>query len=218
MATVDLSRDSFALLSLTGEIVNGKPNIEHLGYFSCRSSVTRYLEMETLVSAGESVISERRVASSRSVNLVDGGQLTTSTADKEEGGSTTLVKSKQSQVLKSNGAKGSKSVRLKATKLVDPTKPGKYHQVSFRFPGWATNLIISNALGLLLPSGTIATPIADGKLYPYFISPGGKRYPIATKLGADTAQIVAVATSPAALTALISESGQAGTQSEPAQE
>ncbi|MEH1853449.1 MAG: hypothetical protein V7L11_17675, partial [Nostoc sp.] len=175
MATVDLSRDSFALLSLTGEIVNGKPNVEHIGYFSCRSTVTRYLGMTALVSAGNAVISLRRTASKRSTSLVDGGSLTTSAADKTTGGSTTKIEDKQSQVLKSSGGKGSKSVRLKATKLVDPSVQGKYHQVSFRFPGWATNLMISNALGLLLPAGTIANPISEGKLYPYFVSPGGKR-------------------------------------------
>lgn len=218
MATVDLSRDSFALLRLTGEIENGKPNVEHLGYFSCRSTVTRYLEMGALVSAGNSVISERKTASNRSAALVDGGELTVSAADKAEGGSTTLIKSKQSQVLKTNNAKGSKSVRLKATKLVDPAKPGKYHQVSFRFPGWATNLIISNALGLLLPSGTIATPIADGKLYPYFISPGGRRYPIATQLAAQGVNIVVVGTNPTTESAMLAESGEEGAQSEPAQE
>ncbi|MEH1765799.1 MAG: hypothetical protein V7K76_26040 [Nostoc sp.] len=217
MATVDLSRDSFALLRLTGEIVNGKASVKHIGYFSCRSTVTRYLEMTALVSAGNAVISLRRTASKRSTSLVDGGSLTTSTADKTTGGSTAKIEDEQSQVLKSSGGKGSKSVRLKSTRLVDPTVEGKYHQVSFRFPGWATNLIISNALGLLLPPGTIANPIAEGKLYPYFISPGGKRYPIATKLAAEAAEVVAVATASAALTALIAESGQAGAQAEAAQ-
>ncbi|MEH2130129.1 MAG: hypothetical protein V7K86_05620 [Nostoc sp.] len=218
MASADLSKDAFPLLRLTGEIVNGKPNIEHLGYFTCRASVTRYLLMTSLVAASQSLISERSPLSARSNTLADGTTLTASTADKAEGGSGTKIENKQAQVLRSSGAKGSKTVRLKTTKLVNPSVQGKYHQVSFRFPGWATNLIISNALGLILPTGTIANPISEGKLYPFFISPGGKRYPIATATAAQAAAVVAVATSPAALTALIAESGLTGAMGEGAQE
>ncbi|MEH1821934.1 MAG: hypothetical protein V7L31_23115 [Nostoc sp.] len=218
MADKDLSRDSFPLLRLTGEIVNGKAGVKHIGYFSCRASVTRYLAMEELITQiGDPLISLRRAASKRTDTLVDGTQLTTSAIDKQQGGSTTQIESEASQVLQSQGSKGSKTVKLKATKLIKDDVPGKYHQVSFRFPGWATNLIISNALGLILPSGTIAQPIKDGKVFPYFVSPGGKRYPIATKLGADAAAVAAVATDATKLKTLISESGITGVESEPGQ-
>lgn len=218
MASADLSRNSFPLLRLLGEVADGKPNVEHIGYFSCRASVTRYLEMTELVAASSAVISLRRTASKRSNVLVDDTTLATSAADKAEGGSSTQIESEASQVLQTQGSKGSKTIKLKATKLINAQVQGKYHQVSFRFPGWATNLIISNALGLILPAGTIAVPVGDGKVFPYFISPGGRRYPIATKLGADAANLVAVATSPTALTALIAESGEAGALAEPGQE
>ncbi|MHC5614106.1 MAG: hypothetical protein ACYTXA_24705 [Nostoc sp.] len=218
MADNDLSRNYFPILRIGKIIEAGKAApVEAFGYFSCRASVTRYLVMEELIAVSEAVVSVRRKAFKRSATLADGTELTVGAADKAEGGTTSKIEEEQAQLLLSNSSRGSKTVKLKTTKLVDPAVKGKYHQVSFRFPGWATNLIISNALGLILPSGTIASPIQDGKIFPYFISPGGRRYPIATSTAAQEANVALVGTSSSKLKEMLTDAG-ANAQVEAAQE
>jgi hypothetical protein len=57
--------------------------------------------------------------------------------------------------------------------------------MSIRFPVFATNLNISDALGSIIPSGKISGDPSATEIFNYFISKGGSRYPILTREAAE---------------------------------
>jgi hypothetical protein len=206
MASASLSRDYFPIIRIGQEIENGK-EVKPIGYFSCRASVTRFLGLTTKVADAETLITfPRKKANARSLTLADGTTLTASAADQAEGGSSGTGTQEQNTGTRGL-SKGSKSYRLITGKLITPgsTTNQAKHSISFRFPGWATIQIVSNALGLLLNADTVAKAPNDNQVYPYFISPGGRRYPIATSAAATTVNVVQVPLTSQAIAAAIAE-------------
>ncbi|MCW5315632.1 hypothetical protein GTQ43_20825 [Nostoc sp. KVJ3] len=218
MASNALGRDYFAILRLQQEIKSGK-EVKPLGFFSCRSSTTRFLELQSKVAAADAIITfTRKKVIKRSTTLADGTTLTVSAADKAEGGSNTNIEAEAVAGVMRGLSKGSKSITLKTGKPITDgaARAGSYHTVSFRFPQFATNLIISNALGNLLNAGTVSQAPSESQIFPYFISAGGKRYPIATSAAATAAQDEKIATDNNGIVALAAEA-DTGTGVEAAQ-
>ena len=209
MADKSLGRNYFPILRLKQEIEGGR-EVKPLGYFSCRESTTRFLALTSKVSTDNALVTfTRKAVTNRSHTLADGTILDKSTADASGGA--------EASVGVKNLTKGNKPIKLiTGKKIADSNNKNAKHSVSFRFPGWCTVQIISNALALTLNAETVSsTPDAE-QIYPFFITPGGKRYPIATSAAAKSAGVVAVATSPTGLEALASEAG-GGVKVEPAQ-
>ena len=209
MADKSLGRNYFPILRLKQEIEGGK-EVKPLGYFSCRESTTRFLALGAKIAGSNALITfTRKAISNRSHTLADGTILDKSTADAGGG-------AEASKGIKSL-SRGNKPIKLiTGKKIADSNNNNAKHSVSFRFPGWCTVQIISNALGLTLNNETVSATPDSAQIYPFFITPGGKRYPIATNTGAEAAEVVAIATSPTGLEALVSQAG-GGVQVEPAQ-
>lgn len=217
MADKPLGRDYFAILREQQEIQGGK-EIKPLGFFSCIQSTTRFLGLQAkAVAAGSIITFTRKKAVKRSEIRPDGTRLDASVADKAEGGSSTNIAVEASVGMRSY-SKGSKSIVLKTGKPITDgaARKGSYHTVSFRFPQFATNLIISNALGQLLNADTVAHTPNEEQIFPFFISSGGKRYPIATAAAATSKNIEKIATTNNGITELASEAGT-GVDVEPSQ-
>lgn len=205
MADKSLHRDYFAILREKQEIEGGK-EVKPLGFFSCRASTTRYLDLTTKVASGLITFTRKASTKKRSLMLADGTTLTASAADKAEGGEP------EASIGTKSFSKGCKPIRLITGKRINETDTTNFgisnrHSISFRFPQFVTIAMISNALGALLNPGTVEATPGDGQIFPFFISPGGKRYPIATVTAAKENTTVAIAISEAGLLTLAELAG-----------
>lgn len=152
-----------------------------IGDFSCRIATAEFLDILTLAGTLQAaVIRKRKKSKARDLTLIDGKtKLKTS---KKEGGTPEDGTAKEADVLGNISRKGTRSVQLIAGKK---TPNNNYKRLTFRFPGFATNLIIADALGSILPASKVKANPTDADVFNVFISPGGRRYPILTKAAAD---------------------------------
>lgn len=146
---------------------------DSLGSMSMRIATAKFLDVENLAKVVAASIKKRKKSKTRDLTLVDGTKL--STEKSKDGDKGTAA---ESSVLQDISIKGSKSIIL-VTGKITPNKNNK--RVSIRFPSWATNLVISDALGTIIPPTKIKVEPTGSDIFPYFISPGGRRYPILTK-------------------------------------
>jgi hypothetical protein len=146
-----------------------------IGYFSCRLATAKFLDIDKIAEATTFALTRTRKQSKpRDLTLIDG---TRREASENENGS-----AKESEVLASISRTGTNSVQLVTGKK---TANKNYKRVTFRFPSFATNLNISDALGSLIPAQKIKAGATADDVFNFFISKGGKRYPILTKASAE---------------------------------
>jgi hypothetical protein len=146
-----------------------------LGYLTLKIASAKFLGIENIPrDAAVGKITRRKKSTKvRDLTLIDGTALNKRTNSEETGGDTPIL-----------GAitTGGKSIQLKSGKI---TTNGNYKMMSIRFPTLATILNMSDALGSLIPSGKISGDPSPTEIFNYFISDGGKRYPILTKEAAE---------------------------------
>jgi hypothetical protein len=204
-----LARTYFPIFRKTGS--DAKRSIQDpFGYFSCRESTTRFLELEEKAKTALYSTSKTRKSYTKSVTLVDGTKLTSTGAD------ATMIAVVESQVAISISSRGSRSVIIKTgKKLPSRQVDGKtiqkgYHTVSFRFPSWATIWTISDALGELIPSAKFDVSPSETKVYPYFTVKGGRKYPIMSESAAEENTDASVPETPQEMIAVLEQAKQKG--------
>jgi hypothetical protein len=146
-----------------------------LGYFTLKIATAKFLDIDKVPrEAAVGKITRRKKSTKiRDLTLIDGTVLNKRTNSEETGGDTPIL-----------GAitTGGKSIQLRSGKI---TTNGNYKMMSIRFPVFATNLNISDALGSIIPSGKISGDPSATEIFNYFISKGGSRYPILTREAAE---------------------------------
>ncbi|NEU76948.1 hypothetical protein PI95_031745 [Hassallia byssoidea VB512170] len=183
MPTASLGRTHFPISRKTSG--DAQRSIKDpFGYFSCRESTTRFLDLQDKAKTAGYATAKGRKAYTKSTTLVDGTKLTAA-----NGGDTISVA--ESEITQSIGSRGSRTVIIKTgKKLPDKnvdgkTKSGGYHTISFRFPSWATVWVIADALGELIPAGKISVTPSSTEIYPYFTVKGGRKYMIMAEAAAE---------------------------------
>jgi hypothetical protein len=209
MADKPLGRSYFPIFRKTGS--DAKRSIKDpFGYFSCRASTTRFLELEDKAKTSLYSTSKTRQAYTKSITLVDGTKLTSTDSD------TTKITVVESQVAIPVGGRGSRTVIIKTgKKLPSRQVDGKtiqkgYHTVSFRFPSWATVWTISDSLGELIPSAKFDVSPSETKIYPYFTVKGGRKYLIMSETEAEDNADSSVPETPQEMTAVLEGSKKKG--------
>jgi hypothetical protein len=147
-----------------------------LGNFSCLSVTAKFLDIEKFA-----------IPFLKTKDVEPKKPRTLTRAD-----SSTVVRSKENSdgvpaSYKRAGrlAKGTRSVILTTGKAIDAAATRKtYHTISFRFPSFATVLVISDALGELIPANKIKGIPTSTDISPYFKIAGGGQYPIMQKAAA----------------------------------
>ncbi|MEH1802144.1 MAG: hypothetical protein V7L13_23880 [Nostoc sp.] len=81
-------------------------------------------------------------------------------------------------------SKGTRRVILTTGKKIGDSST--YHTISFRFPSIATILVISDALGSLIPTNKIKAIPTATDIAPYFKVVGGRQYSIMQKAAAES--------------------------------
>lgn len=143
-----------------------------LGTFSCRRNVATFLDIEDKAVSG--VIVKERKGGERSLQLVG------STTLEPSEGETGIADSKITLPI---GGKGSRTVIIQTGVPISDSKrkigaKKAKHTISFRFPGFCTIAIISEALGELIPTTKIKNPPGASDIEGYFKVKGGRTYPI----------------------------------------
>lgn len=158
------------------------------GYFTLKIASAKFLDIDKIPrEAAVGKITRRKKSTKvRDLTLVDGTVLNKRTTAEETGGDTPLLGALTT---------GGKSIQLKTGKV---TTNGNYKMISIRFPVFATILNISDALGSVIPSGKISADPSATEIFNYFISGGGKRYPILTKDAAEAEKSAEAPTTKAA--------------------
>ena len=158
------------------------------GYFTIKIASAKFLDIDkipTAVAVGR-ITRRKKSTKERDLTLVDGTVLNRRTNSNEASGETSLLGALTT---------GGKSIQLKTGKV---TANGNYKRISIRFPVFATILNISDALGSVIPSGKINVDPSGTEIFNYFISKGGKRYPILTKEAAEAEKTAEAPTTRAA--------------------
>lgn len=158
------------------------------GYFTLKIASAKFLDIDKIpAAAAVGKISRRKKSTKeRDLTLVDGTVLNKRANSSETGGDTALLGALTT---------GGKSIQLKTGKV---TTNGNYKMISIRFPVFATILNISDALGTVIPSAKISADPSTTEIFNYFISKGGKRYPILSKEAAETEKTAEAPTTRAA--------------------
>ncbi len=182
MANNTLSRVYF-LLGRNTKDDSQRAEDDPVGYFSCRESTARFLNIEGLATPG--LIVKERQPGQRSKTLVDNTILTGQEESAEQ------IAFAPSQIILSLSAKGSKTAIITTGNKIENTKrksnkESAKHTISFRFPGWATILTIADALATLIPEDKIKALPSQGQIFPYFKMKGGRKYPIMKRSAAVT--------------------------------
>ena len=159
-----------------------------LGYFTLKIASAKFLDIDKIPreAAVGKITRRKKSTKTRDLTLIDGTVLNKRTNSEETGGDTPIL-----------GAitTGGKSIQLKSGKT---SLNGNYKMMSIRFPTVATILNMSDALGSIIPGGKISGDPGPTEIFNYFISDGGKRYPILTKEAAEAEKSVEVPNTKAA--------------------
>lgn len=154
-----------------------------IGVFGCMPWAAKFLDIEdkAMVTEGRFAI---RKSGNRTLTRVDGSKMIAGAS--ADGTSESRVQLPLPQ------GKGMKKATLLTGKPITDSmavnKAKAFHSIGFAFPSFATNLIISQALGRLIPAAKISkdgTP-SPADIHAWFRSEGGNRYPIII-LGSGTA-------------------------------
>lgn len=151
-----------------------------LGNFSCLSVTAKFLDIEKLAKP---FLKTTKVTPKKQRTLVraDGSSVVRST---ENSNGISASYDRPGRL-----SKGTRSVILTTGKVIGTPLTGQrptYHSISFRFPSFATVLVISDALGTLIPAGKINITPSASEISPYFKLAGGGNYPIIQKAAANT--------------------------------
>jgi hypothetical protein len=194
MADKPLDFLSFILgVSTDGDATRSNP--DPVGYFYCRKSTARFLDIEKFASTGS--FKKKRKGFVRTRTLADG----------------TVLGGKDAQVAETEFEVNAKARGMgKNIKLITgkKTSKGNYQTISFNFPGFATSLVIGEALGELIPVGKINKPgsnVSATEIFPYFITPSGKRGSIRQQAAAISSTAASVGLNPATRLALAAKLG-----------
>ncbi|MBW4425319.1 MAG: hypothetical protein KME50_12935 [Nostoc desertorum CM1-VF14] len=149
-----------------------------LGNFSCLSVTAKFLDIENLAKP---FLKTTTVTPKKARTLVraDGSSVVRSA---ENNAGIPAPYKKPGRL-----AKGTRSVILTTGKVIGTPGAGQrptYHSLSFRFPSFATILVIADALGTLIPAGKIDATPSGSEISPYFKLAGGGSYPIMQKAAA----------------------------------
>jgi len=150
---------------------------KQIGYFACMPWSAKYLDIEAKAVKPEAGgLFTIRKSAKRTLTRVDGSTMSKGPKSDDNVG-------KGRVMLGLPSGKGMKRVVIQTGKKIVGTASKKKdvtHTISFAFPSIASNLIIAQALGRLIPSTKFAkdaTP-AETDILPYFRSRGGRKYPI----------------------------------------
>lgn len=146
-----------------------------IGYFACMPATAKFLDIVAKGGTKDAIMSEVKASAGRTITRVDGSKI------QEEA---KVGVAGHQRMLALPDSKGAKRVTiLTGNKIADSqavNKANAYHTISFSFPTFCSNLIISQALGRTIPANKISkdgTP-SEADIHGWFRSPGGKRYPI----------------------------------------
>lgn len=146
-----------------------------IGLFGCMPWAAKFLDIENKAATAEGRFIIRK-AGTRTLTRIDGSVMTA--------GPTADGTSESKVMVPLPEGKGMKTATLLTGKPITDSqavnKKGAFHSITFSFPSFATNLIIAQALGRLIPAAKISkdgTPAATD-IHSWFRSSGGKRYPI----------------------------------------
>lgn len=173
MADKALNRVYFPIYRETTDDAQ-RSNPDPLGYFSCRLSTARFLDIEDKIKAPIITSTRSGSATGRSLTLADGTKLEQATGQ---------IQIPETKIVLASNPKGSRTVVLKTGNLIEDTtrKKGRasaFHTISFRFPSFATILNIADALGTLIPPGKIGAPPGQTEIWGLFTVLRGRTYPI----------------------------------------
>jgi hypothetical protein len=200
MADKPLGKVYFPILRKTpGDA--GRVNPDPFGFFSCRLSAARFLDIDKLDT--NLVINRERKAYTRTLTLADGTVLKQSTDNSDGQVASSLI-------TLSVSSRGSRSVILKTGKKTPNASGLIYHTLTFRFPSWATIWCISDALGEVIPATKIKSDATATDVFPYFTVKGGRRYPIMEKAAAEGNTDAAVPATEAETQTLLAQSSKKG--------
>lgn len=152
-----------------------------IGFMYCRLSTARFLDIEDLQYKGTN--KTKRKAHTRGKTLADGTVL---------GGKDAQVA--ESEIISTPKRKpGGKNIKLVTGKR---TAKGNLQTLSFNFPSFATNLVIADALGELIPATKIKSDPTSTDIFPYAITPAGGRIAILSKPASSSSPAGTVAITP----------------------
>lgn len=146
-----------------------------IGVFGCMPWAAKFLDVEdkAVQTEGRFVI---RKSGTRTLTRIDGSVMTAGLVADGTSESKVLIPLPEGKGMKT-------ATLLTGKKIADSqavNKASAFHSITFAFPSFATNLIIAQALGRLIPAAKISkdgSP-AETDIHPWFRSSGGKRYPI----------------------------------------
>lgn len=146
-----------------------------IGYFTTMVPTAKFLNIEDKGATQDAIMSEVKAAAGRTVTRVDGSKI-------EVEGKAGIAA--HQRLLALPDGRGAKRITIPTgNKIADSQAVNKnkaYHQISFSFPTFASNLIIAQALGRLIPANKISFEGApsETEIYGWFRTEAGKRYPI----------------------------------------
>ncbi|QSJ20106.1 hypothetical protein JYQ62_16160 [Nostoc sp. UHCC 0702] len=173
MATKPMDRKYFPIYRETKND-EGRVVKDPIGVFSCLMPTARFLDIDKLEFDFQ--IEVTRQGGQRSKTRADSGTTL--------GGTDAAVS--DSVIIRSIKSKGSKTVTIKTGKKIADTKrktnkDSAFHEISFRFPGWATNKVIADALGEIIPAGKLSSDPGETEVKNQFKVKGGGTYYILAK-------------------------------------
>lgn len=179
MADRNLNFFSFLLERQTsGDATLSNP--DPIGFFYARASTVRFFDIARFAVA---MYKKTRSGYERVTTLADGTNLGAA-----QGNTIQVDEHPFTIKAKARPTGGQKIVLVtgKPTRQVTPPARANYHTVSFNFPRWATNLVISDALATIIPDANIRPDPGANDIFPYFIMPSGARVPIMTAAAASS--------------------------------
>ncbi|MEH2170793.1 MAG: hypothetical protein V7K41_29910 [Nostoc sp.] len=152
-----------------------------IGNFSCLLVTAKFLDIENLAKPflKSKTVKPTKV---RTLNRADGSTVNRSSKN------TSGVAAEHERP--GRLSRGTRRVVLTTGKKIDARVGAKanYHTISFRFPGFATILVIADALGTIIPANKMKANPTATDVSPYFKVAGGGRYPIMQKAAAESRQ------------------------------
>lgn len=147
--------------------------------FSCLSVTAKFLDIENLAVP---VLKTKRVKPTkvRTLNRADG-----SVVIRNPNNTDGIPQEYDAPIRLSTGTR---RIVLTTGRKVDARANARatYHTIFFRFPSFATILVIADTLGTLIPAGKIKLVPTPADISPYFKVFGGGQYPIMQKAAAES--------------------------------
>ncbi|MGV0105134.1 hypothetical protein NSTCB13_03846 [Nostoc sp. DSM 114160] len=152
-----------------------RENPDPLGNFSCLSVTAKFLDIEKFAVP---FLKSKTVKPTKARTLVRADGSSVKRGEKNADG--IPVEHERPGSL----SKGTRRVVLTTGKKIGDSST--YHTISFRFPSFATIIVIADALGTLIPANKIKAIPTANDISPYFKVVGGRQYPIMQKAAAES--------------------------------